>query len=159
VSKILMLHGINHNMFGKRDPKQYGAVTLAEIDAQLQALARELGAEVTSFQTNGDAATCERIHPYGVRRRHRRRAHEGRRLDALPIGLGSKRQVTAFRRSNHSLQPRIWAELALPVSADRRQPDRHLMAATVSSRPSPTAALRRDCPAAERQLSASFENG
>lgn len=29
--KILMLHGINHNMFGKRDPKQYGTVTLAEI--------------------------------------------------------------------------------------------------------------------------------
>ena len=32
--KILMLHGINHNMFGKRDPKQYGTITLAEIDAQ-----------------------------------------------------------------------------------------------------------------------------
>ena len=31
--KILMLHGINHNMFGKRDPVQYGTVTLAEIDA------------------------------------------------------------------------------------------------------------------------------
>ena len=28
--KILMLHGINHNMFGKRDPKQYGTITLAE---------------------------------------------------------------------------------------------------------------------------------
>ena len=29
--KILMLHGINHNMFGKRDTKQYGTTTLAEI--------------------------------------------------------------------------------------------------------------------------------
>ncbi|WP_422085182.1 type II 3-dehydroquinate dehydratase [Variovorax sp.] len=38
--KILMLHRINHNMFGKRDPKQYGTVTLAEIDAQLQAIVK-----------------------------------------------------------------------------------------------------------------------
>ena len=60
--KILMLHGINHNMFGKRDPKQYGTTTLAEIDAQLQALGKELGAEVESFQTNSEAAMCERIH-------------------------------------------------------------------------------------------------
>jgi 3-dehydroquinate dehydratase-2 len=60
--KILMLHGINHDMFGKRDPAQYGTVTLSEIDAELQALGRELGAEVTSFQTNFEGAMCERIH-------------------------------------------------------------------------------------------------
>jgi len=60
--KILMLHGINHNMFGKRDPAQYGTITLAEIDAKLQALGRELGVEVVSFQTNSEAAMCERIH-------------------------------------------------------------------------------------------------
>ena len=60
--KILMLHGINHNMFGKRDPKQYGTTTLAEIDAKLQALGKELGTEVVSFQTNSEAAMSERIH-------------------------------------------------------------------------------------------------
>ena len=60
--KILMLHGINHNLFGKRDPKQYGTVTLTQIDAQLQALGKDLGAEVESFQTNSEAAFCERIH-------------------------------------------------------------------------------------------------
>lgn len=59
---ILMLHGINHDMFGKRDPAQYGTVTLAEIDERLRALARELGAEVASFQTNSEGAMCERIH-------------------------------------------------------------------------------------------------
>jgi 3-dehydroquinate dehydratase-2 len=57
-----MLHGVNHDMFGKRDPAQYGTVTLAEIDAKLEALGRELGAEVTSFQTNHEGAMCERIH-------------------------------------------------------------------------------------------------
>jgi 3-dehydroquinate dehydratase II len=60
--KVLMLHGINHNMFGKRDPVQYGTTTLDEIDARLQALGKELGVEVVSFQTNGEKEVCERIH-------------------------------------------------------------------------------------------------
>jgi 3-dehydroquinate dehydratase II len=62
IMKVLMLHGINHNMFGKRDPAQYGTITLAEIDEQLKALGRELGADVESFQTNSEASMCERIH-------------------------------------------------------------------------------------------------
>ncbi len=62
MKKILMLHGINHNMFGKRDPVQYGTITLAEIDDHLQKLARELRVEVVSFQTNHEGAMCERIH-------------------------------------------------------------------------------------------------
>jgi 3-dehydroquinate dehydratase-2 len=60
--KILMLHGINHNMFGKRDPVQYGTITLAEINASLQTLGVELGAEVACFQTNHEGEMCERIH-------------------------------------------------------------------------------------------------
>ncbi|MDY7574177.1 type II 3-dehydroquinate dehydratase [Actimicrobium sp. CCI2.3] len=59
---ILMLHGINHNLFGKRDPAQYGTVTLAEIDQQLHDLGRELGVDVVSFQTNCEGALCDRIH-------------------------------------------------------------------------------------------------
>jgi 3-dehydroquinate dehydratase-2 len=59
---FLMLHGINHNMFGKRDPKQYGTTTLAEIDAQLQALGTELGVQVDSYQTNNEGDMCQRIH-------------------------------------------------------------------------------------------------
>jgi len=62
MKRILMLHGINHNMFGKRDPVQYGTITLAEIDDNLRKLGRELGVEVASFQTNHEGAMCERIH-------------------------------------------------------------------------------------------------
>ncbi len=62
MKKILMLHGINHNMFGKRDPVQYGTITLAEIDDHLRELGAEMGAEVTSFQTNSESDMCERIH-------------------------------------------------------------------------------------------------
>jgi 3-dehydroquinate dehydratase-2 len=60
--KILMLHGINHDMFGKRDPAQYGTITLDEINASLQNLGKELGATVDCFQTNHEGAMCERIH-------------------------------------------------------------------------------------------------
>lgn len=62
MKKILMLHGINHNMFGQRDPAQYGTVTLAEIDASLRSLGSQLGCEVDSFQTNCEGAMCDRIH-------------------------------------------------------------------------------------------------
>lgn len=76
--KILMLHGINHNMFGKRDPRQYGTATLADIDQALQALGEELGARIESFQSNYEGAMCERIH----------QAYE-ERVDAVLINAGA----------------------------------------------------------------------
>ena len=60
--KILTLHGINLNMFGKRDAKTYGTATLAEIDAELKTVGQTLGAEVECFQTNFEGAMAERIH-------------------------------------------------------------------------------------------------
>ena len=59
---FLMLHGVNHNMFGKRDRKQYGTITLDEINGKLQSLAKELGVQVQTFQTNSEGEMCERIH-------------------------------------------------------------------------------------------------
>lgn len=59
---ILVLHGINLNMFGKRDSAQYGTATLAEIDQQLQTLGNELGAQVSCFQSNCEGAMVDRIH-------------------------------------------------------------------------------------------------
>ncbi|MEN9538252.1 MAG: 3-dehydroquinate dehydratase [Pseudomonadota bacterium] len=59
---ILVLHGINLNMFGKRDPAQYGTITLEEINAQVGALAQELGVQVECFQTNIEGEMAERIH-------------------------------------------------------------------------------------------------
>lgn len=60
--RILILHGVNLNMFGHRDPAQYGSVTLAEINARLEALGVELGVETLFFQTNHEGAMVERIH-------------------------------------------------------------------------------------------------
>jgi 3-dehydroquinate dehydratase-2 len=62
MKKFLMLHGINHNMFGKRDPVQYGTATVADIDGKLQALGEELGVVVESYQTNSEGDMCLRIH-------------------------------------------------------------------------------------------------
>ena len=59
---ILVLHGINLNMFGKRDPAQYGTTTLDEINAQVTALGLELGAQVECYQTNFEGEMAERIH-------------------------------------------------------------------------------------------------
>jgi 3-dehydroquinate dehydratase II len=75
---ILVLNGINLNMFGKRDPAQYGTTTLAEIDASLVALGQELGATVENFQTNHEGDMCERIH----------RAH-AENVDAVLINAGA----------------------------------------------------------------------
>jgi 3-dehydroquinate dehydratase-2 len=60
--KVLMLNGVNLNMFGKRDPAQYGTTTLDEINASVIALGKELGAQVECFQTNHEGQMCERIH-------------------------------------------------------------------------------------------------
>lgn len=60
--KILVLHGINLNMFGKRDPKQYGTVTLDQINDRLGTLAGELGASLECYQSNCEGALCDRIH-------------------------------------------------------------------------------------------------
>jgi 3-dehydroquinate dehydratase-2 len=62
MKKILVLHGINLNMFGKRDPAQYGTATLQEIDDQMVALGKELGYDVECFQTNCEGDMATRIH-------------------------------------------------------------------------------------------------
>ena len=60
--KILVLNGINLNMFGKRDPAQYGTVTLDEITTRLETLGKELGTQIEHFQTNCEGQMCGRIH-------------------------------------------------------------------------------------------------
>ncbi len=60
--KILVLNGVNLNMFGKRDPNHYGSETLEDINAALFELAKELKISVETHQTNIEGEMCERIH-------------------------------------------------------------------------------------------------
>jgi 3-dehydroquinate dehydratase II len=60
--KILVLNGINLNMFGKRDPAHYGTATLDDIQTACIQLGTELGAQVQCFQTNAEGEMVQRIH-------------------------------------------------------------------------------------------------
>lgn len=111
--KVLVLHGVNLNMFGRRDPKQYGTVTLAEIDAGLAALAAELGVEIETFQTNLEGEMCERIH----------RAH-AEKVDAVVINAG------AWTHYSYAIRDAL-AILSVPIvevhlsNVHAREPFRH----------------------------------
>lgn len=59
--RVLVVHGPNLNLLGAREPDVYGGTTLAQIDAQLNALAEELGVELSVFQTNQEGEMVERI--------------------------------------------------------------------------------------------------
>ena len=62
--KILVLHGPNLNLFGRREPHIYGHTTLAQIDAQLAALAAELGVQLETIQSNHEGALVDFLHRY-----------------------------------------------------------------------------------------------
>jgi 3-dehydroquinate dehydratase-2 len=58
---IEVVHGPNLNLLGTREPGIYGRQTLADVDHALQALGRELGVQVSSFQGNGEGALVDHI--------------------------------------------------------------------------------------------------
>ena len=57
--RILVIHGPNLNMLGKRDPTKYGTFTMADINNQLQVLAAELDCTLAFFQSNHEGAIID----------------------------------------------------------------------------------------------------
>jgi 3-dehydroquinate dehydratase-2 len=65
VRKILVLNGPNLNLLGTREPEQYGATTLPEVEAMCRDAGDRLGFEVECFQSNWEGALIDKIHEYG----------------------------------------------------------------------------------------------
>ncbi|HBG73866.1 MAG: type II 3-dehydroquinate dehydratase [Chloroflexi bacterium GWB2_49_20] len=60
--KIMVLHGPNLNLLGKREPDMYGKLTLDEINTRLMELGKSLGVEVTCRQSNHEGDLIDALH-------------------------------------------------------------------------------------------------
>ena len=59
--KVLVVNGPNLNLLGSREPGVYGRVTLAEIEARMRALGRDLGLDVEFVQSNSEGALVDAV--------------------------------------------------------------------------------------------------
>jgi 3-dehydroquinate dehydratase II len=60
--RVLVLHGPNLNLLGEREPRIYGSQTLAEVNEQISAEARQLGLDVQCEQYNGEGQLIDALH-------------------------------------------------------------------------------------------------
>ena len=60
--RILLLNGPNLNMLGAREPKHYGSLSLATIEANLRAQAQKCGVNLDCFQANSEEKLIDKIH-------------------------------------------------------------------------------------------------
>jgi len=61
-NRVGVLHGVNLDQIGRRDPEVYGGGTLSELQVQVKGFAGELGLETTFWQTNHEGEYCESLH-------------------------------------------------------------------------------------------------
>jgi 3-dehydroquinate dehydratase-2 len=61
-NRIEVLHGVNLDQLGRRDPQVYGTLTLAELEQRIERDARELGLSTRFFHTNHEGELIERLH-------------------------------------------------------------------------------------------------
>ena len=60
--RVLLLHGPNLNLLGRREPDVYGSITLADVDGRARALGAELGLEVDARQSNHEGVLIDAVH-------------------------------------------------------------------------------------------------
>jgi 3-dehydroquinate dehydratase-2 len=61
-NRVAVLHGVNLDMLGRRDPEHYGTITLAELQTKVKRFAGDLDLEATFFQTNHEGEFVEYLH-------------------------------------------------------------------------------------------------
>ena len=62
MTTILVLHGPNLNLLGKRETGIYGDVNLDDINTRLEVLGDELDIEVITFQSNSEGELIDALH-------------------------------------------------------------------------------------------------
>ncbi len=60
--RIEVMHGVNLDMLGKREPQHYGTLTLDELERRIEGFASELGVETRFFRTNFEGEYVEHLH-------------------------------------------------------------------------------------------------
>ncbi len=63
--RVEVLHGVNLDTLGRRDPAVYGSFTLLELEARVKGFGDELGLETSFAQTNHEGEYCELLHRAG----------------------------------------------------------------------------------------------
>jgi 3-dehydroquinate dehydratase II len=61
-NRVEVLHGVNLDMLGRRDPEHYGTFSLAELEVKIKRFANELGLEAKFFDTNHEGEFVEHLH-------------------------------------------------------------------------------------------------
>ena len=61
-NRVEVMHGVNFDALGRRDPEQYGGLTLTELEVRVKRFARELEMEASFSQTNHEGEFCENLH-------------------------------------------------------------------------------------------------
>jgi 3-dehydroquinate dehydratase-2 len=61
-NRVEIMHGVNLDQLGRRDPTHYGGLTLDELEVRITGDAREFGLEVRFFQTNHEGTFVEHLH-------------------------------------------------------------------------------------------------
>jgi 3-dehydroquinate dehydratase-2 len=61
-NRVEVLHGVNFDVLGRRDPEIYGALSLPELEVKIKRFGRELGLETRFFQTNSEGEFVEHLH-------------------------------------------------------------------------------------------------
>jgi 3-dehydroquinate dehydratase II len=61
-NRIEVMHGVNLDQLGRRDPSHYGALTLDRLEVRIEGFARELGLTARFFQTNSEEEFVEHLH-------------------------------------------------------------------------------------------------
>jgi 3-dehydroquinate dehydratase-2 len=61
-NRVEVMHGVNLDQLGRRDPAQYGTLTLDELEVRIEAAAEALGLQTSFFRTNHEGEFVERLH-------------------------------------------------------------------------------------------------